>query len=137
MNNSLFETITYHIDAWNGEVAQTFECSGTQSIKLSIRANKDGPTDKQKKLFKDLTDRYEVLWPTIAKELIKLNPAIKDSAELPSSLDPQLLLYIPGVIGDQVFDFTIGFKFKSDRGKFTAYFVSYVGWEIKICLKAS
>ena len=111
MNDDLFGTITYHIDAWNGEVAKTLACSGTKSIKFGIRASKGGPTDEQKKLFQDLTDRYEALWPAIAKELIKMNSVIKDSAELPFSLEPQLLLYIPGVIGDQVFDFTIGFKF--------------------------
>jgi hypothetical protein len=65
-----------------------------------------------------------------------LNPTVKNEAELQSSLCSRLLLFVPGIIGMDFYDFTLGYEFKEDESSETGYFVSFVDWNIVSALKA-
>jgi len=130
------EKIEHHIDSWIGEISWKFPCSGTETIRFTFRAKETGPTDEQRALFLELTNRYKELWPAIALKLVELDPIIKSTSELQDILYPRILLFIPGIAGKDFYDFTLGYEFKEDESSETGYFVSFVAWNIVSALKA-
>jgi hypothetical protein len=46
------------------------------------------------------------------------------------------LLFIPGIVGKDFYDFTLGYEFNEDESSETGYFVSFVAWNIVSALKA-
>jgi len=136
MNENILGNIERHIDSWIGEISWKFPCSGTETIRFDFRAKETGPTDEQRLLFLELTNRYEELWPAIALKLVELNPMIKSASELKDILCPRILLFFPGIVGMDFYDFTLGYEFKEDESSETGYFVSFVDWNIVSALKA-
>ena len=136
MNDKILGKIEHHIDSWIGEMSWKFACSGTETMRFTFRAKETGPTDEQRDLFLELTNRYEELWPAIALKLVELNPMIKSASELQDILYPRILLFIPGIVGKDFYDFTLGYEFKEDESSETGYFVSFVAWDIVSALKA-
>lgn len=136
MNDKIFGKIERHIDSWIGELSWKFPCSGTETIRFTFRAKETGPTDEERALFLELTNRYEELWPAIALKLVELNPMIKSASELQNFLRPRILLFIPGIVGKDFYDFTLGYEFEKDESSETGYFVSFVDWNIVSALKA-
>ena len=137
MNDGLFVTIEHHIDRWKGEIPWKFPCSCTEIIRFDFLADEKGPTASQRALFLELTNRYESVWPAIAKKIVVLNPEVESLVALPFLLSPRLLLFVPGIIGKEIFDFTVGYEFKEEENLGTGYFVSFVDWNIVSALKAS
>jgi hypothetical protein len=130
MDDPDFGAIFYGIDAWCGEAAFDRPISGTQSLRIHLRSGTNGPSQEQRQLLHELKRRYNSLWPQIAARIVSLRPDIVEVKRLPSLLSPTVGLNVPGVIGSEVFDFTLVYEFKDDRNR-KGYFISFASWSVE------
>ena len=137
MNDDILGEVKQHLDAWIGEKRWVFPGSGMEALRFRIRADERGPSAEQKQLVVELIERYESLWPKIAQKLVELNPAVKKIDELSANLKPILLLSVPGIVGTEEFDFTLGYEFTNKEKANEGYFLSFGSWEIKSALRAA
>lgn len=136
MNDELLGEIERYIDAWVGEMHWAFPNVGSETLQFRIRADVNGPSLEQKHLIEELASRYEALWPGIANRLSELRSFKGNESEITAHLKPRVLLSMPGVIGTEIFDFTLGYEFTDEENTYVGYFVSFVGWEIRNAIKA-
>ena len=125
------------VDTWIGDTSWEFPCSGTTHVRLSIRSSERGPTAEQRELFREIRSRYQSLWPDVARKLLVLQPSVRTAGDLATALEPRLLLFIPGVVSGEGFDFVLGYEFTERETPTSGCFVGFRGWEIADAFKAS
>ncbi len=124
------------VDRWAGDASWGFPCSGTTHVRFSIRSGEPGPTPEQRDLFREIRSRYESLWPDVARKLLVLQHSIRSADDLASSLESRLLLFIPGDVSGEEFDFMLGYEFKERETVTSACFVGFRRWQIAETFKA-
>lgn len=65
----VFGRIALQFGRWQGEVPFAHRATGAERLQLIIDAGKGRPTDAQRELFLEISDRYATLWPAIAEAL--------------------------------------------------------------------
>ena len=125
------------VDTWFGDTSWEFPCSATTHVRLSIRSSERGPTAEQRELFRKIRSRYESLWPDVARKLLGPQRSIRTAGDLATALEPRLLLFIPGVVSGEVFDFVLGYEFRDRETPTSGCFVAFRGWEIADAFEAS
>jgi len=91
LNDPTFGAIRFLVDDWEGTYPFAHGPGGTMGIFLHIRAPKSGPSAAQRATFGELIRRYESLWPTFARELLRLG-GLASRDELGALLDPTLAI---------------------------------------------
>lgn len=137
MKDEIFGNIEKTVDSWIGEVLVTYPYCGAIKFKIKVRANAEGPSNSQREIFKELIDNYELLWPEIAKELVKIVPKESASSELMSALNSSVGLSIPGIINEKRVDFLLSYSVKEESAPSRAYFIGFVDWKIECAFPAT
>lgn len=123
-----------HVDGWLGNIPWEKPVSGTKVLHAFIRAGENGPTEQQISLLEELESRYDSLWQQIELQLAVLT---ETSRKLPQNLKPRVLLFMPGVLNDEIFDFTLGYEPQNQVEDNEGYFLSFRNWKIEHAIKAT
>jgi len=130
MKDLLLGEIEHHIDRWVGKMSWTYPHIGSNSLRFTITADSEGPSEEQKMIVTELKANYETLWPHIHSEIINL---VHQNAPI---FKPDVLLFIPGVIGTETYDFILGYELKNEDTPNAAYFLAFDNWKIRNAIKA-
>lgn len=137
MEYEIFGNIEKSVDSWIGEVLVTYPHCGAIIFKLRVRADAEGPSNSQREIFEVLTKNYELLWPEIAKALVKIVPKEITFSRLMSVLNSSVGLSIPGIVNKRKVDFLLSYSIKEELPSSRAYFIGFLDWKIDCAFSAA
>ena len=83
-----FGELNYFVDAWDADIA--FDSGPIDTAHIHLRAAESGPSEVQRKLFRDLATRHAEIWPDISVALVRCHPDIKSVVELSERITSHL-----------------------------------------------
>ena len=115
------------IDAWDCRVEFAFPHPGARFFAVHLWASQDGPSERQRDVFRQLQSRYRELWPNIAKALLAIHQALESADDLNNLVTEHVGVHIGEQAEDSVeLVYTLVLADEGNR----AYFVPLRNWKI-------
>ena len=130
IDDQVFGSLKYQIDAWNGEVE--FDHPPMKKAFVHLVGSEEEASPTHKELFLELKRRHDQLWPSIAEALVKCHETITTTEELETQLQP--------LVGINMYDessrIELVYNCENDP-EMRGYFVTLRDWEVVEIVAAS
>lgn len=88
-------------------------------------------TESQRIFVKEILDKYSFLWPAIAEKILELESEVVEIEDLLKNFGNRLLLYSPGRVNSEVYDFMLGYELMEGKNLLGSYFFGYRNWKLE------
>jgi len=119
------------IDRWYGKESIHLHDGHINSICYTLAVEGSQISESQKEFFKEVFEKYNKLWPSIAEKIIELEPKFNKLQPFITCLGNNLLFYAPSRVNKETYDFMLGYELKDGESIIASYFFCYRNWQLE------